>query len=291
MPKISVIIPSYNQAEKISECVKSIVNQNFSYEYEIIVVDSSAFEIQSEIESIFSNNKNVRLIKIKQQTYPGTARNIGVKDSLGDIIAFIDSDCIATNNWLEIIHKNIDANIVLSGVIKNGTKNNVFGTCSYLVEFNEFLEFNKERKEISVAATCNFAINKVDFLKVGGFTDDRAFEDFLFCYRFRKLGGEIHQLSKLCIYHLNKTNLANIVSNQKLLGKYSAKVRRKNNMPPNLIFKFPILCFALPGYRYFSIFSRIIKTKHIFKFLLYTPVVMYLLIQWSIGFYAGVKDK
>lgn len=290
MIEISVVIPSFNQPDKIEHCIKSILAQNFTKTYEIIIVDSSAPIHQAKVEAICLMDTSIKLIKLDKQTYPGVARNIGIKASLGNIIALIDSDCVAQENWLNHIYNNISDDVILTGVVQNGTKTSVLGTCAFLVEFNHFLDFKEEKREVLSAATCNFACKKTVFERVGYFTNDRAFEDFLFCYKFRKQGGSIYQIRAIAVEHLNKTAGAAIVANQKMLGYYSAKVRKTNAMPPQVVFKYPLLAFGLIGFRYFSIISRVVKTEFFIQFLLYTPILIYFIIQWGIGFYKGAKE-
>jgi len=291
MIEISVIIPSYNHPEQISQCVNSLLQQEINKGFEIIIVDSSNEIIQSRLEELCAIDHRIRLIKLNQQTFPGAARNVGIKKAKGNIIALIDADCIANEDWLKNILNNIEANTILTGVIKNGTESSVMGTCSYLVEFNNFLEFHGSKREVDSAATCNFSAKKEVFEKVGFFSDDRAFEDFLFCYKFKESGGKIYQHKDISISHINKTDFNDIVRNQKMLGRFSAKVRKRYDMPPQSVFKLPILSFALPGFRYLSILSRVIKTKHIFKFLLFSPIIIYFLFCWSWGFYKGAKEE
>src|SRR3989344_1873665 len=97
-PIISVIIPSYNSQRYIARCLHSVISQHTTLPYEIIVVDSSKDETPFIIKKNFPS---VQLISLKNQTFPGAARNIGVEKSQGKIIAFIDSDCIAASDWLE----------------------------------------------------------------------------------------------------------------------------------------------------------------------------------------------
>lgn len=287
--ELSVVIPSYNQPETVQRCIGSILEQDFDGAYEIIIVDSSEKLKQDALAAFCARIPKVQLIPLEQQTFPGSARNIGIKAAKGEVIALIDSDCVAKPNWLENIWKNMEHNVILTGVIENGTEDSVYGTCSFLVEFNHFLDFSGHKAPAHAAATCNFACRKEVFDKIGYFTDDRAFEDMLFCKKFTDQGGQIFRINGIRIAHLNKTDLAGIRRNQTMLGKFSAIVRRAHGMPPQLVFKFPILAFALAKFRYLSIFSRVIRSKYWAKFLLYTPVILYLLVHWSKGFYTGVK--
>ncbi len=290
MVEISVIIPSYNHPEKIFQCVQSILRQELKEEFEVIIVDSSNAVNQSRLEDLCRIDSRVRLIKLDQQTFPGAARNIGIEESTGNIIALIDADCLANKGWLRNIVENSTTNTILTGVIENGTEKNLMGTCSYLVEFNKFLKFDASKREIDAAATCNFSAQRKVFANAGGFSTDRAFEDFLFCYKFRKSGGIVYQIKDITITHINRTSFNEIVQNQKMLGRYSAIVRKKNGMAPKLVFKFPVLAFALLGFRYVSIFSRVMGTKYFFKFLLFSPIIVFLLFWWCIGFFIGAHE-
>ncbi len=289
--EISVIIPSYNQIGTIGRCINSLLKQRTDKTFEIIVVDSSTEKIQKEIEKICLIDPKVRLLKEPNQTFPGAARNIGIKAALGTIIALIDSDCLADEFWLANIWAQMQDDMVLSGVIQNGTKKNVLGTCSYLIEFNHFVDFNQASEEISAAATCNFACKKEIFDRYGYFSNRRAFEDFFFCDLLSKNGVKILRKKNISVTHLNRTSLNDICANQQMLGKYSALVRKENGLPPQIIFKMPIFAFALIAFRYLSISTRLYNKKEGMKFLLYTPVIMYILFYWAFGFFTGAKQK
>lgn len=289
--QISVVIPSYNQPATVQRCIGSILEQDFEGTYEVIIVDSSEKSKQEMLAAFCASLPKVQLIPLATQTFPGSARNVGIKAAQGEIIALIDADCVARPNWLKNIQENMGTGLILTGVIENGTEDSVYGTCSFLVEFNHFLDFSGHRVPAHAAATCNFACRKEVFEQIGYFTDDRAFEDMLFCKKFTEQGGQIFRVNGIRIAHLNKTDLAGIRSNQTMLGKFSAIVRQAHGMPPQLVFKFPVLAFALAKFRYLSIFSRVIRSKYWARFLLYSPVIIYLLFHWSKGFYSGAKRR
>ncbi|RLE74288.1 MAG: hypothetical protein DRJ44_07705, partial [Thermoprotei archaeon] len=98
--KISIVIPSYNSHSTIKKCIESLLKQKTNIDYEIIVVDSSD---DKGVVEILGSFLGIKLIRSRKRLNAGQARNIGVRASQGDIIAFIDSDCIAPENWLEKI--------------------------------------------------------------------------------------------------------------------------------------------------------------------------------------------
>lgn len=101
-PLISLIIPCYNVQEYIEDCIESIMKQSYS-NFEIIAVDDrskdNTFTILSKLSSIENRLKVIR----NTGTIGGAsyARNLGIKASNGDYIAFVDSDDIISNNYLK----------------------------------------------------------------------------------------------------------------------------------------------------------------------------------------------
>ena len=98
----SVIIPSYNSARTIHDCLTSILDQKTDLEYEVLVADSSE---DGTPLIILTHYPSVRLIQFSERTDPGTARNAAVRQSRGKILLFTDSDCIVAPDWLESMVK------------------------------------------------------------------------------------------------------------------------------------------------------------------------------------------
>ena len=89
--KISVIIPIYNSSRYIKKCLESLNNQDFKYSFEIIIIDDASSD--NSIEIIKKKKlKNVTIFRIKKNSGPSSARNIGIKRAKGEYIYFLDSD-------------------------------------------------------------------------------------------------------------------------------------------------------------------------------------------------------
>ena len=135
-------------------CLQSITRQNFSGPYEIIVVDSSTDTTPKIIQKHFPQ---VTLIHLDKKTEPGTARNIGIKQSRGEIICLIDSDCIADPDWLSLLAAAHESDYgAVGGAILNGNPENYIGWASYLAEFREFFPFHRQQL-MGHIASCNIS--------------------------------------------------------------------------------------------------------------------------------------
>ena len=90
MPKVSVIIPTYNRAHLIGRAIKSVINQTYQ-DFEIIVVDDGSTDNTEEIVKSF-NDPRIRYIRHEKNKGEAAARNTGIEAAKGKYIAFQDSD-------------------------------------------------------------------------------------------------------------------------------------------------------------------------------------------------------
>lgn len=96
-PEVSVIIPTYNRQQFIKEAVESVLKQTYGG-YEIIVVDDGSTDGTRDILSLY-RDKIKYLFQLNKG--PAAARNLGVQNSRGRFIAFLDSDDIWLPHKLE----------------------------------------------------------------------------------------------------------------------------------------------------------------------------------------------
>ena len=103
--KISVIIPTYNREKLIGDSIKSVLNQTYKNIEVIVVDDGSEDNTKQEIDKIMDNR--IRYIKLEQNYGAANARNIGIKNAVGQFISFQDSDDILYPYKLERQMNNI----------------------------------------------------------------------------------------------------------------------------------------------------------------------------------------
>ena len=105
--KISVVICTYRRPSLLAEALKSAVDQEFAVgEYEVIVVDNNSKDETPKIVGQIQDATNVP-VRYEVETKKGLshARNCGIRQSRGGIIAFLDDDAVADRRWItEILH-------------------------------------------------------------------------------------------------------------------------------------------------------------------------------------------
>ena len=97
--KFSIIIPIFNSEKYISKCINSIIQQNYK-NWEIIIIDNNSTDRSIKIVKSFKNKK-IRIFKINNKGIIAKSRNLGIKKSKGNWIAFLDSDDYWTDNKLQ----------------------------------------------------------------------------------------------------------------------------------------------------------------------------------------------
>jgi glycosyltransferase involved in cell wall biosynthesis len=284
---ISVIIPSYNSRKTISLCLNSVLNQSYIGAYEVILVDSSNDDTPAFIQL---NYPSVKLIHFEEKTDPGTARNTGVDYAKGGILAFVDSDCIASNNWLrKIIRRHEEGYDVVGGSVVNGLPHSLFSWASYIIEFNRWFPTGEVRLESHIP-TCNISYNTKVFKRYKGFSRMYPVEDHLFNYTLYEDRIKILFDSNISVVHCHGHNIGSFVKHQIRRGRGAAIIRREIRQFDTFIVdsKFatvtavPIL-LVLKG---FSNIYKLIRWK--LRLILIIPVCFPLvclgLMSWGVGF-------
>ena len=105
MPEISVVIPVYNTAAYLQECVDSVLEQTFQ-DFEIIIVDDASTDDSLALcRRLYGDHPKVTILHHERNRTVGGARNTGLGAARGKYIAFIDSDDLYVPDALAILHQ------------------------------------------------------------------------------------------------------------------------------------------------------------------------------------------
>ncbi|MEQ9098761.1 MAG: glycosyltransferase family A protein [Imperialibacter sp.] len=209
LTKISVIIPTFNGANRVLTTLKSIGSQGYKAFEVIVVIDGSndgTFERLNAYDPDFK-------IKILEQNNRGRAgsRNRGASEAEGNLLVFVDDDMRLTSDCLSAHHKHHEVfeDLILSGgQIGDDTKN----TVSDFQKFKSHLErqwhdrfpdglmlLDEDNLYLTAA---HMSIKKTTFERLGGF-DERLTdkEDFEFALRALNLGARVGIDKTILAYH------------------------------------------------------------------------------------------
>lgn len=127
---ISVIVPVYNVEDYIEKCIRSILNQTYTY-FELLIINDGSKDNSFSLAKSFRD----RRIRVFDQENMGlsAARNKGLENAKGEYITFIDADDYVSNRYLELL---------LKGILEYHTRMSV---CEFKrVYENDIVEVKKE---------------------------------------------------------------------------------------------------------------------------------------------------
>lgn len=224
---LSVIIPSYNSSETIESTVRSLMQQR-SPELlrEVLIVDSSDDGRTPRLLERLASER-VKVLRLDKKTIPAIGRNVGAQQATGDVLAFIDSDAYAEEDWLERIAKAVLDGCSVGGgaiLIPPSQKGLGIASAQYFIQFSEFMP-QGQRRRTRFIPSCNLFCRRELFDAVGGFPEIRACEDVLFGEKVSATQPVFFDPAiKVC--HIFRTDKKAFYANQRLLGKYILIYRR-----------------------------------------------------------------
>jgi glycosyltransferase involved in cell wall biosynthesis len=209
-PDISVIVPHLNQPESLAKCLDSLARQRYSREhFEVIVVDNGSDPLP---EDVVGGHVGVSLLQ-EATPGPGPARNRGVAASTGEILAFIDADCIADADWLATIAEGLkDPNAcrILGGDVLVAAK---YAERLTTVEAYESVFAFRQREYIEIMGFSgggNLAVRRSDFESVGPFAGIEVAEDRDWGRRACAFGFELEFVPGMVVWHPARRSLAEL---------------------------------------------------------------------------------
>ena len=237
--KISIILPNYNSSQYISSTIRSILSQTYKNWKLIIVDDNSDKKTKIEL-SKFKKNKKIKIIWLKKNKGAAFCRNLAIKKSRSEYLAFIDSDDLWEKNKLKkqlffMLKNNYNFTYTKYKFFKDGTK-----------KFNKInipnkLGFDNFIKNTSIATSTMMIKRKTtDGIK---FTNTKICEDYYFkCQVLKKVKIAYSLKYYLTKYRIRHNSLqSNKLRNFYWIWKINSELN-KLNLIKNL---YSLLCISL----------------------------------------------
>lgn len=226
VPKVSVIVCSYNGGQTLEACLRSLKKVNYP-DYEVVLVDDGSTDNTKEI---VAHHPWVRTIHQPNMGL-SVARNVGAAHATGEILAYTDSDCMADPDWL----------YYLVGTLLSGDYAGVGGP--------NISPPAQNWQQACVAAApggpshvlltdvvaehipgCNMAFHRWAFDRIGGFDPEyrKAGDDVDFCWRLQQEGEVIAFSPSAIVWHYRRFTLKAFRKQQEGYGEAESLLRFKH---------------------------------------------------------------
>jgi GT2 family glycosyltransferase len=208
---MSVIIPNYNGGQTIGKCLESVFALH-DEDREVIVVDDCSEDGSLDIIRKYP----CRLIQMEKHAGASAARNAGALNSKGDVLFFIDADCLLQENATSIIRKYLHeypAEAVMGGTYTPTPPDPGFFN-AFQSAFIHYFE-TKNNDAPDYLATHVLVIRADTFMKMGGFREDflPILEDVDFSHRLRSAGYRLIMNPGLQVRHVFNLSLLRSLQN------------------------------------------------------------------------------
>lgn len=209
---ISVIIPHLNQPEALASGLAALnAQQGVSLPYEIIVVDNGSHQLPTEICSRY--DKVVLLVQ--PVPGPGPARNLGAASAKGDILAFIDADCIAAPGWLAAMEQHFNEapdDTLIGGDVRILQREP--GRPTMLEAYESVFAFRMKKyiEEKGFTGGGNLAVRSWVFRKVGDFLGINIAEDTEWGLRASAMGYRVRYEPRMIVHHPARRNFPELAA-------------------------------------------------------------------------------
>lgn len=210
--KISVIVPVKTATEEFSKHIQSLLAIDYP-DFDIIIVDDG----MDRYPQIFEQHKQkIKVIKSEGKG-PSFARNLAARQTEAEYIAFTDSDCLVSPQWLRELFKGFEEfpqAVSCGGAQELPSDSSFFEkkVFSFLKTTSLIAEYVKKNKkeitEVNHNASCNVMYKREVFLAQGGFLEGLwPAEDVELDYRLRKTGQCLVYNPKAIVYHYRPKNI------------------------------------------------------------------------------------
>ncbi len=186
---ISVIVPVYNVEKYLERCIKSILMQTYR-NFELILVDDGSPDNSGKICDEYAIKDNRVKVIHKENTGVSDSRNVGIIQSIGEYITFVDSDDYISENMLQKMYNDLNRNdadmVIIGRNIVNENNNSIM-----------FQKNNKFKVLDSEQALKELMIEK-DFNGVswGKLYKKKLFDKYKFCVN-TKIAEDLELLYKI----------------------------------------------------------------------------------------------
>ena len=107
----SFIIPVYNRPDEVEELLKSIAEQDYHEDFEVVIIEDGSTIPCHDVVKKYEGKMFISYFN-KPNSGPGDSRNFGMKQAMGSYFLILDSDCILPEDYLTSVDKNLKKEFV-----------------------------------------------------------------------------------------------------------------------------------------------------------------------------------
>ena len=242
----SIIIPVYNRPQEIDELLESLCNQDFSEDFEVVIVEDGSTQKSDAIVEKYQQKLNVNYF-FEENSGAGASRNFGMEKAIGNYFIILDSDVIVPKNYLSVIKKTLTTNFTDAfGGPDAAHKSFTFLQKAINYSMTSFLTTGGIRGKKSQLGkfqlrSFNMGISKKAFEKTNGFSQMKTGEDIDLTFRLWQNGLTTQLIPEAFVYHKKRSSIQQFFKQTYSFGTARPILNQKYPKSKKLTFWFPSL--------------------------------------------------
>jgi cellulose synthase/poly-beta-1,6-N-acetylglucosamine synthase-like glycosyltransferase len=221
----SVIVPVFNDADTLGDCLDALLAQTVgAHTYEVIVVDDGSTDRSAEV----ATEKGVCVLR-QEHAGPAAARNRGAQQAKGNILLFTDADCQPHADWIEaMLAPFADPDVAgVKGVYE--TRQTALVARFTQAEYEEKYDRLARADQIDFVDTYAAAYRRSVFMEQGGFDAEFLLdEDQELSFRLANAGHKLVFAPAATVYHQHPVTVWQYAWRKVQLGRWKVRVHARH---------------------------------------------------------------
>nr|WP_299051418.1 glycosyltransferase [uncultured Polaribacter sp.] len=242
----SIIIPVYNRPQEIEELLESLIKQDFTDDFEILIIEDGSTQKSDEVVVKYQNQLNLKYF-FKENSGAGASRNFGMEKATGNYFIILDSDVIVPKHYLSAVKKALDINFTDAfggpdAADKSFTllqKAINYAMTSVLTTGG--IRGKKQAVGKFQPRSFNMGLSQTAFSITQGFSKMKNGEDIDLTFRLWENNLETQLIEKAFVYHKRRTSITQFFKQTYGFGTARPILNRKYPKTAKITFWFPSL--------------------------------------------------
>jgi glycosyltransferase involved in cell wall biosynthesis len=228
----SIIIPVYNRPNEIGELLETLTKQNFTHDFEVIVIEDGSTQKCDTIVDTYKKQLNLKYF-FKENSGAGASRNFGMQNSSGNYFIILDSDVLVPSQYLSEVKKALEINYTDAfggpdAAHKSFTRlQKAINYSMTSVLTTGGIRGKKQAVGKFQPRSFNFGLSQTAFTKTYGFSDLKIGEDIDLTFRLWQNGLETQLIEKAFVYHKRRSSLQQFFKQTFAFGAGRPKLNKR----------------------------------------------------------------
>jgi glycosyltransferase involved in cell wall biosynthesis len=208
----SIIIPVYNRPKEIDELLESLTKQDFTDDFEVLIIEDGSSEKSDLIVDKYINQLDLKYF-FKKNSGAGASRNFGMQKAKGNYFIILDSDVIVPKQYLCEVKKTLEENYT-DAFGGPDAAHKSFTTLQKAINYSMTsvlttggIRGKKQAVGKFQPRSFNLGISKKVFEKTNGFSKMKNGEDIDLTFRLWENGFETQLIEKAFVYHKRRSSI------------------------------------------------------------------------------------